>query len=602
MKTKTNNKEKNNKVLNSGNQKPFLSIDSELSVLDLYKILKKNPYLINIEDEKNETFLSYAIKRNNNPIINLLLTSPLLNLTYQNEKGNTYLHLAVIQQNIKLIQALLDKGIFIDIQNNDGNTALHLSYYINNIKIIKILINNNIDFGIKNKKGLTAEEIDPIENINEIAGYEVNMNIDNFNNDDYNNLCLNQNEDINLKNPKVDSSNSGETRYKSQFSKDKKRFFNMKNEYEKSILNEDKNKNKNKNNIKNITFKKEDNNNNNNMILNDLLDNNIKNKKKRINSNRNNFNNINNNENTDEDNQNIEDLKTIDNNFPLYEEAIDSQEFDVSPLDISKKNNISNFLDNNELDLSNNNNLDNNSIHVKDFFNNEKGDNNSYISNIPIKNDEINQKNKNKNKKEKKKEKTINCSNKSLYEFLMQIHMEKYYDNLNNNGFEYINMIIDDTKVGNYITDKQLKLIGINIPGDRAKILIRFEEKASMFEFNIPKSVYYINYNLEHIENDLNICKLNGWLRNIRLEQYLKNFILNGYFSLDLLLIQSVSKNPLNDDILKDEFGIDKLGHRARILNKLKEESKCFVNKLRDSIVSFQTEENNKICSECIIS
>ena len=141
----------------------------------------------------------------------------------------------------------------------------------------------------------------------------------------------------------------------------------------------------------------------------------LKIKKKRINSNRNNFNNINNNENTDEDNQNIEDLKTIDNNFPLYEEAIDSQEFDVSPLDISKKNNISNFLDNNELDLSNNNNLDNNSIHVKDFFNNEKGDNNSYISNIPIKNDEINQKNKNKNKKEKKKEKTINCSNKSLY-------------------------------------------------------------------------------------------------------------------------------------------------------------------------------------------
>ena len=350
MKTKTNNKEKNNKVLNSVNQKPFLSIDSELSVLDLYKILKKNPYLINIEDEKNETFLSYAIKRNNNPIINLLLTSPLLNLTYQNENGNTYLHLAVIQQNIKLVQALLDKGIFIDIQNNDGNTALHLSYYINNIKIIKILINNNIDFGIKNKKGLTAEEIDPIENINEIAGYEVNMNIDNCNNDDYNNLCLNQNEDINLKNPKVDSSNSGETKYKSQFSKDKKRFFNMKNEYEKSKLNEDKNKNKNKNNIKNITFKKEDNNSNNNMILDDLLDNNIKNKKKRINSNRNIFNDINNNEKMEDDNQNIEDLKTIDNNFPLYEEAIDSQEFDVSPLDISKKNNISNFLDNNELD------------------------------------------------------------------------------------------------------------------------------------------------------------------------------------------------------------------------------------------------------------
>ena len=590
MKTKT-------ELSNSLSHKPFLSIDSELSVLDLYKILKKNPYLINIEDEKNETFLSYAIKRNNNPIINLLLTSPLLNLTYQNENGNTYLHLAVIQQNIKLVQALIDKGIFIDIQNNDGNTALHLSYYINNIEIIKLLINNNIDFGIKNKKGLIAEEIDPIDNINEIAGYEVNMNIINSTNDDYTNLSLNQNEDINLKNPKIDSSNSGETKYRSQFSKEKKNINNNKNEHGKNILNENKDKYK----YKNITLKIDDN--NNNKKFSEFLDNKIINKKqeKKVLYYRNNNKSINN-ITDDDNNKNIEDLKTIDNNFPLYEEQIDSHEFDVSPLNTSKKNNFSNFLDNNELNLSNNNNIDNNFMHENDFFNNGKDDNNnSLISNIPI-NEEINPKNKNKNKKEKKIEKIINCNNKPLLDFLMQIHMEKYYDNLNNNGFEYINMIIDDTKVGNYLTDKQLKLIGINIPGDRAKILIRFEEKADMFEFNIPKSVYYICYNLEQIENDLNVCKLNGWLRNIRLEQYLKNFILNGYFSLDLLLIQSISKNPLTDEILKDEFGIEKLGHRARILNKLKEESKYFSGKLRDSVVSFQTEENFKICSECIIS
>ena len=590
MKTRAKSKEKNNELSYSLNHKPFLSIDSELSVLDLYKILRKNPYLINIEDEKNETFLSYAIKRNNNPIINLLLTSPLLNLTYQNENGNTYLHLAVIQQNIKLVQELIDKGIFIDIQNNDGNTALHLSYYINNIEIIKLLINNNIDFGIKNKKGLIAEEIDPIDNINEIAGYKVNMNIINSNNDDYINLSLNQNEDINLKNPKIDSSNSGETKYRSQFSKEKKNIVNNKTQHGKNKLND----NKDKDRYKNIPLKIDDN----NKKVSELIDNKIINKKqeKKVLYYRNNIKSIHNNNNDDD-----EDLKTIDNNFPLYEEPIDSHDFDVSPLNTSKKNNFSNFLDNNELNLSNNNNLDNNSIQVNNFFNNEKGDNNSSISNIPI-NEENTPKNKNKNKKEKKIEKIINCNNKPLFDFLMQIHMEKYYDNLNNNGFEYINMIIDDTKVGNYLTDKQLKLIGINIPGDRAKILIRFEEKANMFEFNIPKSVYYVCYNLEQIENDLNVCKLNGWLRNIRLEQYLKNFILNGYFSLDLLLIQSISKNPLTDEILKDEFGIEKLGHRARILNKLKEESKYFSGKLRDSVVSFQTEENSKICSECFIS
>ena len=57
---------------------PFFSIESNLSINALYKILIKNPFLINMINEKKETFLSYAIKRNNNPIIDLLLTSPLL--------------------------------------------------------------------------------------------------------------------------------------------------------------------------------------------------------------------------------------------------------------------------------------------------------------------------------------------------------------------------------------------------------------------------------------------------------------------------------------------------------------------------------------------
>ena len=211
-------KRNSTQLSNSFHQRPFLSINSEISAFGLYNILKKNPYLVNTEDENNETFLSYAIKRNNNSLINLILTSPLLNLTYQNKHGNTYLHLAVIQQNEKLVQNLIDKGIFIDIQNNDGNTALHLAYYINNIEIIKLLINNDIDFGIKNKKGLIAEEIDPIDNINSI-------------------------EEKN-KSQKIDSGNSGETKYKSQISKKKKKFVDNKKGYEINKLNNNKKKKK----------------------------------------------------------------------------------------------------------------------------------------------------------------------------------------------------------------------------------------------------------------------------------------------------------------------------------------------------------------------
>ena len=473
---KFNNSSKNKELRNSSIKSPFFSISSDFTIQELSNILSKNPYLINTQDENNENFLSYAIKRNNTGIINLILDSPLLNLSYQNElTGNTYLHLAVIHQNIKLIKKLLEKEIFTDTQNNEGNTALHLAYYINNINIIKILIENNIDFAIKNKKGLIAEEIDPIENINDIAGYEVNSN------------------EIELNMNNLNFSNSGETKYKSSLkTKNEKKYKKLKEDIDMNI--------------------------NNFEMINNL--------------------------------DNIDDLQTLQNDLFKEQEGDLGKDF----IEISQ-----------ELNLS--------TINHNEIYDN----NNS------------------------KEEKIINCSNKSLYEFLSQINMHKYYDVFNNNGFEYVNLIIEDYKLGNYLSDVQLKLIGISNPGDRARILIRFEEKSNLFDFIVPKSVYYLINNFDKIENDINIIKLNNWLKKIKLEEYLIKFINNGYYSIELLLMQSLSKNPLSDDILKNEFNIEKLGHRTRILNKLNEESKNYFNHLRNSKITFHVEENPKICSECFI-
>ena len=466
------NSSHNKELTNSLTRSPFLSISADFTLDQLKNILSKNPYLINTEDENFETFLSYAIKRDKIPLINFLLSFPLLNISYQNEStGNTYLHLAVIHQNIELIKKLIEKEIFIDVQNKEGNTALHLAYYVNNINIIKLLIENNIDFAIKNKKGLTAEEIDPVENIKDIAGYEVNI-YNNNSNKISNELYLNL-------------SNSGETKYKSSL--------------------KTKNEKYNKQKIKSCDIK-----------------------------------NFNNNYNDIDD---INNLQTIQNDF------------------ISENNN------------NNNHEL----IQLSQEIN---------LSTI---NPEL------------KEEKIITVDNKSLYDFLLQINMQKYYEIFNTNGFEDINIIIEDTKLGNYLTDNHLKIIGITSPGDRAKILIRLEEKSNLYDFTVPKSVYYYLSNFDKIEKDLNVIKLKNWLKKIKLEEYLIKFINNGYYSLELLLIQSLSKNPLNDETLKNEFAIDKLGHRARILNKLKEESKKYYNNLRESILTFHKEENPKICSECFI-
>ena len=74
-------------------------ISSDLSVQSLYQILTKNPQLINKTDKNGETFLSYALKRKNIDVCEFLLTSPVLDLTFQDDDGNSYLHLAAENKN-----------------------------------------------------------------------------------------------------------------------------------------------------------------------------------------------------------------------------------------------------------------------------------------------------------------------------------------------------------------------------------------------------------------------------------------------------------------------------------------------------------------------
>ena len=61
---------------------------------------------------------------------------------------------------------------------------------------------------------------------------------------------------------------------------------------------------------------------------------------------------------------------------------------------------------------------------------------------------------------------------------------------------------------------------------------------------------------------------------------YIDNFIVCGYYSLDLILIQMLSKQPLTEELLENEIKIDKIGYRARIMNKLKEDAIKYNNKM----------------------
>ena len=94
---------------------------------------------------------------------------------------------------------------------------------------------------------------------------------------------------------------------------------------------------------------------------------------------------------------------------------------------------------------------------------------------------------------------------------------------------------------------------------------------------------------------------MNKWLKSINVENLLNNFISNGYHSLELLLIEINCKEPITNQKLRDELNIDKVGFRQRIIIKLSDDSKKFINQLKKNILIIDQKKSNEICNECYI-
>ena len=861
----------------SPQSKTFLIISTNYQIENLYNILKKNPSLVNTKDQKNETFLSYAIKRKNIEIAELILTSPILDYSYQDSNGNSYLHLAVINQLESIIRTLIQKGINVNLQNNDGNTALHFAYSTGDIKFITIVIESKADFTIKNKNGQIAEEIPPgtfpeiidINNNNNTNNVNVthnknntvtiNLNVDNNNNNnnendkDNNGIIINERGQINKSirmnwnnsgvnnntntnnnisnninnnisainnnsiksNISLNSNNVNNSINNNQFentSKTKLKYslvnfsysddgegekeveddieenglISQKNEPKedatKKSIDDRKNKIKSSDifdltsslsyqekvaNVSNINahvvgepiiLSKKDSNETEDIVninkvktiekkpiessleneeINNMINNGIEISQMTFQTAYQNGQNMNlsqvnvdngigksvnfqhNNQDRRNGNNIVFDYSTSINREGIYENIDNinesqnkresegicnydnnimqsntfrpqpefNQDFAFSPMN-SLKEPLNKKENGSEIKINNSKNINTNSINRNNNSNtnlNNTNNNSNNIININI-NNEINDENKttpskindinfvdnysttlkrcnalneNPNNISNQNEENIlsdnllnritksaptksnnlhsintnlsqasqnnintktnskfdfNCpvtlseeilnSSKNvkdpLYKFLSEIRMEKYYDIMKNNGFDDINLLINQTKSsGGGIKDKQLKEAGINIPGDRAKILIKLEEKAGLYLFPIPKEVYYMSLT-NNYKNDRNLNKLNEWLKALKIENYLDNFIKSGYHSIELMLLQMESQNPITDDILKDEIGITKMGHRSRIINKLLEEAKSLKNKLKTSMLFVGNVLTEKIC-DCSI-
>ena len=194
---------------------------------------------------------------------------------------------------------------------------------------------------------------------------------------------------------------------------------------------------------------------------------------------------------------------------------------------------------------------------------------------------------------------------RELFKFISEINLpKKFAEILLENGFDDLKVLINQMKLGLALSYQNLKDIGIGNPGDRAKILIHLEEISDNFEFILEQDIIYSNKIPEENNGSLYL-----FLKKINLEEYFQIFIENGYNNAELLYIQMASKNPITENILRDDLGINKIGHLQRLLISLNEESKRYIKNLEKGSVNNKNkfsiiyEENPylKSCEACII-
>ena len=193
--------------------------------------------------------------------------------------------------------------------------------------------------------------------------------------------------------------------------------------------------------------------------------------------------------------------------------------------------------------------------------------------------------------------KDINKNETELTNFFWEIDLPiEYAFKFIENGFDDLKILIEMTKSGIAISNQNLRNIGISKAGDRAKILIRLEEKAGIFPVDLEDKVVY-NNNSKH-------NSLDNFLEKYNCKQYVNNFKRNGYYNIELLFCQMLIREPINRYILKNDLYITKEYDIKNILKGLEDGSKKYLEKLRKGSNNYKLEvdSNNKYsCNSCLV-
>ena len=517
-----------------------LIMGAKIKDLNYEKILN---YLMNNFNNKNKyekiyyDFFFQSCKLGKISIVKILLKNG-LNVNFQNESGETPLHVAVKKNDLELIKLLISYEPDLSLSSKkEGLTALNYAEIYGNKKIIKMIKELNE----KNKRKIIKSEIVnfinmDMNNINNISGDNISYLV---------NKSENFDEIKNYTGEKVSLITEEETKNKMRKSNKKIKIKNI-------------NKNVNKNDINNEITQK---------ILNysdyneDIPPKNtIKVIDYYINSNhsiilKNNYN-----------NQRI--CNTEENNLEAKLSKHLTSDMKYFSSSLKRKDELFNY------------NLFHRSINpscvqsltTTHTYNRE-------LMESPL--------------LRYKSVRPINAK-EEIFKFILEINLPSNYAKLLiENGFDDLEMLISQSKNNIALSNQNLKDIGIKLPGDRAKILIHLEELSGNYPFYLEREKIYSNTFGQKSNNSLYI-----FLSSINLDEYIKTFNDKGYYNAELLYVQMRSKSKITEEILKTDFGITKIGHTKRIMLNLMTSSEFYIKKMQKKDDKNDNEEINSIESE----
>lgn len=216
-------------------------------------------------------------------------------------------------------------------------------------------------------------------------------------------------------------------------------------------------------------------------------------------------------------------------------------------------------------------------------------------------------------------EKSISRSKRSEAHLqVLRLWLEKHnllpiYELLINSGYDDLDALIEQMRSPLPLSEENLKEAGVDKPGYRARLMMKLEEEAGLY----PKRSRRRGASPTSAGSLFSCCTVPGnatiglssdsplreWLLQMKLEHLYGLFVDAGYEDYEALLAQMAWRVPITDAILERDIGIDKPGHRSRILSKLQDETQGQPHPpTGEPVLSMENEGMLAACAICTVS